>query len=239
MSEAAPPICDDDEEAMLAALATLDLSMARHAHDVALEHRDPAKLAEVGRTYHRFARSLRQTLALKHQIRNDDLPDLKPLEPLEPPVPRDEPRIQRRKSELREAMRRIVWSENEGPEKSDHELEDESDIQVGALEIENVLEDWTADNAFGLLPLDDHVRKAAAEMSYDPWVTRAWRLLPWAPFKPPEESRFRGDEIWTIPAEERQARRPTTPMFEGDTACRPEGPPPSIWTDPNWRADSS
>ncbi|MCW5761476.1 MAG: hypothetical protein KIS90_17020 [Phenylobacterium sp.] len=65
MSDAAQPLSDD---AMLARIAARDLSGAEEAHDRMMRAASAAEFADYGRTYQRFARSLRQTLAIKARL---------------------------------------------------------------------------------------------------------------------------------------------------------------------------
>lgn len=61
MSEAPAPV--DRTAAALARLAELDLAAVEHVHARLLAATEAAEVAELGRTYQRVARSLRQTLA--------------------------------------------------------------------------------------------------------------------------------------------------------------------------------
>lgn len=53
------------DEEILARLAERDLAAVERTHDKLMAAEDAAEIAELGRTYTRMARSLRQTLALK------------------------------------------------------------------------------------------------------------------------------------------------------------------------------
>ncbi|HEY0646585.1 MAG TPA: hypothetical protein VGD44_01735, partial [Phenylobacterium sp.] len=66
MTDAAPMLSRD--EAMLARLAELDLAAAEKAHAKLMAAEEASEIAELGRTYQRMARSLRQTLALKAKL---------------------------------------------------------------------------------------------------------------------------------------------------------------------------
>ena len=66
MTDAAPMLSRD--EAMLARLAELDLAAAEKAHAKLMAAEEAAEIAELGRTYQRMSRSLRQTLALKAKL---------------------------------------------------------------------------------------------------------------------------------------------------------------------------
>ena len=66
MSEEAPT--PTREEEMFARLAELDLMAAEKAHAKLMAAEETSEIAELGRTYQRMARSLRQTLALKAKL---------------------------------------------------------------------------------------------------------------------------------------------------------------------------
>ena len=106
MSEAAD-IADCDEQ-MLARLARRDLAAAERVHDKLMAAEDTAEIAELGRTYQRLARSLRQTLALKARLKRERAqPKLSP---------QDDPRTEPRKAQVRAALSRLVWTEYEREE---------------------------------------------------------------------------------------------------------------------------
>jgi hypothetical protein len=56
------------EEEILARLAERDLTAVERVHDKLMAAEETAEIAELGRTYTRMARSLRQTLALKAKL---------------------------------------------------------------------------------------------------------------------------------------------------------------------------
>lgn len=56
------------EEEILARLAERDLTAVERVHDKLMVAEETAEIAELGRTYTRMARSLRQTLALKAKL---------------------------------------------------------------------------------------------------------------------------------------------------------------------------
>ncbi|MBU1375430.1 MAG: hypothetical protein KKE02_17010 [Alphaproteobacteria bacterium] len=69
MSDAAHTSSRDEE--MLARLAELDLAAAEKAHAKLMAAEEATEIAELGRTYQRMSRSLRQTLALKAKLARD------------------------------------------------------------------------------------------------------------------------------------------------------------------------
>ena len=73
MSEAPPPIPDDD--AALAELVAKDLDAVRHVHAQLMAATQTDEINSLGRTYQRVSRSLRQTLALKAKLKRDAAQD--------------------------------------------------------------------------------------------------------------------------------------------------------------------
>jgi hypothetical protein len=162
MSDEAP---DRDEE-MLARLAEFDLAAAEKVHGRLMAAEDAAEIAELGRTYQRVARSLRQTLALKAKLKRDREAAPKTAPPSTGPVA-----VARRVRELREAVCRVIWNEAEEP---DH-----------ATFMEEALEELIADemrrDGFCAEPLDDHVARACLALGYTIDAAERWRDLPNAP----------------------------------------------------------
>jgi hypothetical protein len=75
---------------MFARLAELDLAAAEKAHAKLMAAEETSDIAELGRTYHRMARSLRQTLALKAKLtrEREDAEAKRPRKP-EPSLPNE------------------------------------------------------------------------------------------------------------------------------------------------------
>lgn len=166
MSEA-PAIADRDE-LMLAELAELDLALAKRLHACAMAAEDPEAVGALSRGYQRIARSLRQTLALKAKLKRDREADLRAHPPPPPPPPRRDPgRIARRKDELRQAVRRVIWNEQEG---------EHADYLFDLLE--DRLEQHGRAAAFGLEPLDEHIADLCADFGLTLEGAAAWRDLP-------------------------------------------------------------
>src|ERR1700741_5379419 len=106
----------DPAEAMLAELAGMDLSRARHLHACAMNADDAAEIVNLSRAYQRIARSARQSLALHARFKRDRERAGRetPPPPGPPPPPRDECRIRERRDAVHAAVRRVAWSEYEG-----------------------------------------------------------------------------------------------------------------------------
>jgi hypothetical protein len=106
------PIEIERDEEMLGQLAELDLALAKLVYSRAAAAEDAGEMADLGRTYQRLARSLRQTIALRDRLRRARRQEARANPPPKPP--RDPVRIARRKVELREAVRRVIFTETEG-----------------------------------------------------------------------------------------------------------------------------
>ena len=179
---AAPDIDPTDpSEAMLAQLAGLDLSLARHVHACAMATDDTHEVAELARAYQRIARSVRQSLALLARLKRDRERDLRDNPP--PPPPRDEARIRRRRDELREPVQRVIWAE--------HEKADDEDLAGYYFDLlEQRLWLYSRDDAFGLEPLDDHILGLCQAMDLRGDLALIWRDLP----SPPPEALLPPDD---------------------------------------------
>ena len=166
MSEAdnATPIADPDEQ-MLARLAALDLAAAEKAHGKLMAAEEAGEIAELGRTYQRLARSLRQTLALKARLARE-----REMAANQPKPPRSGPGAHatvKRMRELRLGVVRVIWDEQEREDALD--LEDALD---GLIARDSFEDDFAAE------PLDDHVARICLELGLSPQGAEHWRDLP-------------------------------------------------------------
>lgn len=179
----------DPAEALLAELAGLDMSLARHVHACAISTEDPDEVANLSRAYQRISRSLRQSLALHARLKADrerrerEVPPPPP-RPLPPTPPRESARIAERRDAVRTAAQRVIWSEYEHEETEDEEHDD-----VGYLFdlLEERLRTQVRDNTFGLRaeadawvvePLDEHVVRLCTSLGLPELAARRWRELP-------------------------------------------------------------
>ncbi len=158
-------IIPDRDEAMLAELAEMDLSLARKLHACALAAEDPQVVSDLARGYQRVARSLRQTLALTAQLKRDRM-----AEAVENPPPRprlDPVHVLKRCDDVRVAVRRIIWDEQEG-EHADylHDLVDDR------------LAHWAHTDAVGHRDLDGDIAAMCLDFSLTAKGAAAWRDLP-------------------------------------------------------------
>jgi len=161
MFEAAP---DRDEE-MLARLAEFDLAAAERVHGRLMAAETASELAELGRTYQRLARSLRQTLALKAKLKRDrEAPARAAPQPAAGPP--GGLAVARRLREVREAVTRVIWNELE--------REDASFCEEGLEEL--IVEEMRGDG-FCAEPLDDHVARICLMLHLSPQGAERWRDL--------------------------------------------------------------
>jgi hypothetical protein len=123
-----------------------------------------ADIAELGRTYQRIARSLRQTLALKAKLKRDRETAAKDAPPRAP----GGVAVARRIRELRDAVPRVIWAEAESP---DHGTMIEETF-------EEVLTREVLSDAFCAEPLDDHVARICLDLNLLLENIERWRDLP-------------------------------------------------------------
>jgi hypothetical protein len=157
---------DISDEEMLARLAACDLSAAERVHGKLMAAEEVSEIAELGRTYQRFARSLRQTLALKARFKREQEQAAKEGQPAPPPP--GGVIIARRVREVRAAVLRVIWNEAE--------TEDERD------DFEEALDDLIAAERLGerfcAEPLDDQVARLCLSLELSPDGAEGWRDLP-------------------------------------------------------------
>jgi hypothetical protein len=129
---------------------------------------EAADIAELGRTYQRIARSLRQTLALKARFKREREADAKDAaKHATAPATTGPMACARRVREVRAAVARVAWNEAEADDWELH-LEALDDI----LTTEILRDDICAE------PLDDHVARVCQALELSPQAARHWRELP-------------------------------------------------------------
>ena len=101
------------DEQMLARLAACDLSAAERVHGRMMAAEEVSEIAELGRTYQRIARSLRQTLALKARLTREQaqgVRDATAKDAASPsaPLPSGGVAVARRLREVRAAVTRVI-----------------------------------------------------------------------------------------------------------------------------------
>jgi hypothetical protein len=176
MSDEAP---DRDEE-MLARLAEFDLAAAERVHGRLMAAEKTSEIAELGRTYQRIARSLRQTLALKAKLKRDREAAMADAAAKRARAPARALVRTLRARELRHAVTRVIWNEVEDPDY--------------AIFLEEVLDDLIVEemrrDGFCAEPLDEHVDLVCRVLGLNLDDARRWRDLP----DPPEEEDADPDE---------------------------------------------
>jgi hypothetical protein len=99
----------DRDDAMLARLAEMDLSLAEKLHAAAMASEKSEETADLARVYQKVARSLRQSIALKHRIKRDVAQASRGA-----PSPQHQARVENRITMVRRAVTRVIFTETEG-----------------------------------------------------------------------------------------------------------------------------
>ena len=86
MATPAAPSAPDPDELMLARLAEMDMAAAVEAHARMMAAETPEQFNDLGRTYQRMARSVRQSIALKARLKRERE---QPARPERPPLSPD------------------------------------------------------------------------------------------------------------------------------------------------------
>jgi hypothetical protein len=157
-------VLDINDEEMLARLAACDLTAAERVHSRLMAAEEASDIAELGRTYQRIARSLRQTLALKARFKREREQAVGNASPIKP----SGHAVARRIRDLREAVTRVIWNEAEPAEYPDYAEE--------ALD-ELIAEESRRDD-FCAEALDDHVARVCDLLDLSPEAAARWRDLP-------------------------------------------------------------
>ncbi len=157
-------ILEISDEEMLARLAACDLSAAERVHSRLMAAEEASDIAELGRTYQRIARSLRQTLALKARFKREREAADKDARPTKPG---GGVAIADRVRETRAAVRRVIWTEAEGEEAADYE-----EALDETLSVEILLKGFCDE------PLDDQVARICLELELPVDAALRWRDLP-------------------------------------------------------------
>jgi len=155
----------DCDEAMLARIAELDLSLAEKLHAAAMAAEDPAETAELARAYQKTARSLRQSLALKARLKRESRGE---------PSTEDAARVEARAKTVRRAVTRVIFTETEG-EAADwlcSLLEERIDLRIRQ----------TA--GVDITTLDEMVAEVCEDLNLDADTAKRWRELPDPPTSP-------------------------------------------------------
>ena len=150
----------DQDEAMLAELAGLDMALARCANAAALDAHSEGRASdfnELSRTYLSAARSLRQTLALRSRLRREHLRTAR--EARTAAARQIFIANETRRNQVRVAVEGAIWAEHET-----HEAERLERVLEDLLDDDIILED----DDFARQPFDDHVRRIALAIGVTP-----------------------------------------------------------------------
>lgn len=186
MSEAPSALTPDD--ALLDELAQLDMALARKVHARAMAAEDTDEINSLAHTYQRLARSLRQTLALKAQLKRQREQAARAASAA--PRPRETGPVRNRKDDVSEAVLRVVWNEQEPclkPIELTRELEERLDAMAAAGD-------------FLETPLDDQIARLCAELDLPPGLSANWRDLPSFLFAEDEDEDVTDEEMEALRA---------------------------------------
>jgi hypothetical protein len=175
---------DDRGADMLAELAEMDLSAARHVHAQLLAATEAREVADLSRSYQRASRCLRQTLALKAKLAQDAVVHRLRTTPTSTPdflamgraLAQEDAQFDRL-GELQDAVGRLIHAEiSDATLRADY---------VERLDVE--LDDWFVEPDFTTEHLDVQVRRACRILGLSGDLASRWRDLPEAPDNPPDQ----------------------------------------------------
>jgi hypothetical protein len=169
---------------MLAELAEMDLSAAKHVHAQLLAATEADEVADLSRSYQRASRCLRQTLALKAKLAQDAVVHRLRTTPTSTPdflamgraLAQEDAQFDRL-GELQDAVGRLIHAEiSDATLRADY---------VERLDVE--LDDWFVEPDFTTENLDVQVRRACRTLGLSEDLVSRWRDLPEAPDNPPDQ----------------------------------------------------
>ncbi|WP_397421380.1 hypothetical protein [Phenylobacterium sp.] len=167
---------------MLAELAEMDLSAAKHIHAQLLAATEASEVADLSRSYQRASRCVRQTLALKAKLACEGAGETRSVwtSPRADEVSRRLHgfAVDDRTIELQHAVDRVILAEH--PE---HEPAREALI----TRLDREIDDWVHEPDFVTRDLDAHVLHACRALGLNEGLARQWRDLPEADFDPADE----------------------------------------------------
>lgn len=145
---------------MLTRLAERALALAERVQEQALaaiDAEDAKAAAELGLTFHRVSRSVRQTIALEARLVRDaaraDRDAAVEAERRRTAILRDPAAMVRRKAALQDAVEKVIWTEREGEEAED--LLDRLETRLAAA---------GCDDDLYLAPLGHHIARLCADL---------------------------------------------------------------------------
>lgn len=169
------PAPDRDAE-MLAELAEMDLSAARHVHAQLITATVPSEVADLSRAYQGASRSLRQTLAQKAKVARDAA-DLaaRTMRQTSPNWATGQRVLVRdmdigdRLSEIQSAVDRVVHAEHP---------DDEEEREALGEFLDMAFDDWMLEPDFTTADLDAQVLRACRDVGLSKDLATRWRDLP-------------------------------------------------------------
>ena len=145
----------------------LDLAWAEQAHAKAMAAESADDVERLGRTYQRAARSLRQTVALRADLRRRRVAAPKPAAPFVPDP--EEHEADARVEELFDAVGRVIAAEH-----IDHPRRE----RLTWARFEREVDDWTTEDILAIEDLDEHVLEVCRELGLSEELAADWRNLP-------------------------------------------------------------
>ena len=175
------PTPDRDAE-MLAELAEMDLSAAKHVHTQLIAATVTAEVADLSLAYQRASRTLRQTLALKAKLARDAAYHTVPARPTSPWDAQVRTMqgfsIDDRMLELQNAVDRVLHAEFP---------DDEPRREALITRLDRELDDWTEKPDFTVAALDSQVLRACRSLGLSEDLAILWRKLPEPPMSDDDE----------------------------------------------------
>ena len=143
---------------ILARLSELGLAHAERLHERAMAAEDPKSAAELGLTFHRVSRSIRQSIALEARLVRDAARAEREAHTArdELQTVRERRRVDQRKDEIRAGVRQAIWDEIDPGE--DERADDLVDLMEERLELYGRLD------GFGLEPLEAQLARFYADL---------------------------------------------------------------------------
>lgn len=192
---------------MLARLAARDLAAAERVHDKLMAAEAAPEIADLGRTYQRLARSLRQTLALKAKLAREAEQHARWLARRDPPPfdldafdlelddDDDGLAIDNRVGDLQDAVGRIIHARY-GDGAQAREAHDRFDRE---------LDDWIEADDFTEADLDAQVVRAAQFLDIPEDIARGWRIFKRPATAPDPATRPRATRPYPLPRRRRDS----------------------------------
>jgi len=152
---ATPPEMRARQDRILTELSELGLALARDLQGCALATADMSEKADLSLAFQRTSRSVRQTLALEAKLERDR--QVAEREHHETVQRAEAHRVERRRTQVKLAVERCIWSEADG---------DEAELLL--IELEDRLErDDLGEALAGDDPVETHIARLCAELGLE------------------------------------------------------------------------